>query len=247
VAGEVTSATQPFPAKPPPFARQSFNEDEITNISSEAREAVRTKLRGVRFGSLYNPASLQGTVFLPGTIGGGNWSGASYDPTSGLMFVNANNLARVLRLQESAEEAEPYRDVGLLRLTDDQGYSGVKPPWGVLTAIDLNRGDIRWQVPLGEFPELTARGIPPTGTPNLGGTIVTAGGLVFIGGTMDEKIRAFDSAKGKVLWEHKLPFAGYATPSTYSVNGRQFVVIAAGGGGKLGTKSGDAFVAFTLP
>ena len=100
---------------------------------------------------------------------------------------------------------------------------------------------------LGEFPELTARGIRPTGTPNLGGSIVTAGGVVFIGATMDEQFRAFDSATGQLLWEHKLPFGGYATPSTYSVNGRQFVVIAAGGGGKLGTKSGDAYVAFALP
>jgi quinoprotein glucose dehydrogenase len=247
VPGEQTSATQPFPLKPAPFARQGFTDDEITNISKEANEAVRAKLKGARFGALYTPPSLQGTVYNPGTIGGGNWSGASFDPATGLLYVNANNFPRVLKLLPLPDSSALYDDGGLLRLTDHEGYPGVKPPWGVLTALDLNRGEIRWQATLGEFAELTARGLAPTGTPNLGGSIVTAGSLVFIGGTMDEKFRAFDGATGKLLWEHKLPFGGYATPCTYAVNGRQFVVIAAGGGGKLGTKSGYAYVAFALP
>lgn len=243
---ERAAASQPVPLKPPPFARQGFTEDDFTNISSEARESVRAKLKSARLGPLYTPPGLNGTVYSPGTIGGGTWSGASFDPTTGILYVNANNFPRVLKLQPTSDKAAPYRDTGFLRLTDHQGYPGVKPPWGTLTAIDLNRGETRWQVVLGEFPELSARGIPPTGTPNLGGSIVTAGGLVFIGATMDEKIRAFDSATGRLLWERKLPFGGYATPSTYSMGGRQFLVIAAGGGGKLGTKSGDAFVAFAL-
>jgi quinoprotein glucose dehydrogenase len=117
----------------------------------------------------------------------------------------------------------------------------------LLNAIDLNKGEFVWRVPLGEFPELTARGIPQTGTENFGGTIVTAGGLVFIGGTKDEKIHAFDKSDGKLLWDFKLDAGGYATPCTYTVKGRQYVAIAAGGGGKLGTKSGDSFVAFALP
>ena len=117
----------------------------------------------------------------------------------------------------------------------------------MLSAIDLNKGEMAWQVPLGEYAELTKRGIPPTGTENFGGTIVTAGGLVFIGGSNDEKFRAFDKSTGEILWETKLPAGGYATPSTYQVNGLQFVVIAACGGGKPGTKSGDTFVAFALP
>lgn len=247
VPEEQAAPTQPFPSRPAAFARQGFNEDDVTDISKEARASVRAKLEGVRLGPLYTPASLRGTVYSPGTIGGGTWAGASFDPTTGSLYVNANNFPRVLKLRPTGKGSAPYRDTGQLRLTDSEGYPGVKPPWGTLTSIDLNLGTIKWQVALGEFPELTARGIAPTGTPNLGGSIVTAGGLVFIGATMDEKLRAFDSATGKLLWEHKLPFGGYATPSTYSVNGHQFVVIAAGGGGKLGTKSGDALVAFALP
>jgi quinoprotein glucose dehydrogenase len=140
----------------------------------------------------------------------------------------------------------PYNHMGYNRFLDPQGYPAVKPPWGTLNAIDLNRGEILWQVPLGELPELTAKGIPPTGTENYGGPVLTASGLLFIGATKDERFRAFDTETGKVLWETKLPAGGYATPATYEVNGRQYVVIAAGGG-KMGTKSGDAYVAFALP
>lgn len=247
VPGEKTSPTQPFPIKPIAFAKQDFTPDDITNISKEAHEAVVEKLKGVQFGPLFTPPSVEGTVYAPGTIGGGNWSGASFDPTTGLLYVNANNFPRVIKLLPSGDKNAPYKEGGQIRLTDHEGYPGVKPPWGTLTAIDVNRGEVKWQVPLGEFEALKRRGVPQTGTPSLGGTIVTAGGLVFIGGTMDEKFRAFDSATGKVLWEAKLPFGGYATPSTYAVNGRQYVVIAAGGGGKLGTKAGDAYVAFALP
>jgi quinoprotein glucose dehydrogenase len=140
----------------------------------------------------------------------------------------------------------PFTHTGYNRFLDRDGYPAVKPPWGTLNAIDLDRGVIAWSRPLGELKELTRRGIPPTGTENYGGPIVTAGGLVFIGASKDEKFRAFDSATGQVLFEAELPAGGYATPATYSVDGRQFVVIAAGGG-KMGTKSGDAYVAFALP
>ncbi len=140
----------------------------------------------------------------------------------------------------------PYGHTGYNRFLDPEGYPAVRPPWGTLNAIDLNTGEYLWKVPLGEFAELTARGIPPTGTENYGGPVVTAGGLVFIAATKDEMIRAFDAETGKVLWQAKLPAGGYATPATYSVEGRQFVVIACGGG-KMGTKSGDAYVAFALP
>jgi quinoprotein glucose dehydrogenase len=147
---------------------------------------------------------------------------------------------------EAAQSGRPYTHLGYNRFLDPDGYPAVKPPWGTLNAIDLDAGEIRWSVPLGELPELTERGLPPTGTENYGGPVLTAGGLVFIGASKDEMFRAFDKASGRVLWQAKLPAGGYATPSTYEAGGRQFVVIAAGGG-KMGTPSGDAYVAFALP
>jgi quinoprotein glucose dehydrogenase len=140
----------------------------------------------------------------------------------------------------------PYTTTGYNRWLDASGYPAIKPPWGTLNAIDLNTGDYLWRTPLGEIPELTAKGIPQTGTENYGGPVVTAGGLVFIAASKDEHLRAFDRRTGKELWKFKLPAAGYATPATYAVNGRQYVVIACGGG-KCGTASGDAYMAFCIP
>jgi quinoprotein glucose dehydrogenase len=140
----------------------------------------------------------------------------------------------------------PYTMAGYTRFTDKDGYPGIKPPWGTLNAVDLNSGKLLWKVPLGEYEELTKKGIPVTGTENYGGPLVTKGGLVFIAATKDEKIRAFDKKTGKVVWQAKLPAAGYATPATYFIEGRQYVVIACGGG-KIGSKSGDRYVAFALP
>jgi quinoprotein glucose dehydrogenase len=141
---------------------------------------------------------------------------------------------------------EPYTHTGYNRFLDKNGYPAVKPPWGTLNAINLNTGEYEWTVRLGEFEELTKQGIPITGAENYGGPVVTASGLIFIAATKDEKFRAFDQKTGKLLWETKLPAGGYATPSIYQVKGRQYVVIACGGG-KMGTKSGDAYVAFALP
>jgi quinoprotein glucose dehydrogenase len=140
----------------------------------------------------------------------------------------------------------PFVRAGGGRWLDDEGYPNVKPPWGTLNAIDLNTGEYRWKIPLGEYPELTAQGMPPTGTDNYGGPIVTAGGVIFIAATRDEMFRAFDQKTGRLLWSTRLPAAGYATPTTYLAGGRQYVVIACGGG-KLGTKSDDTYVAFALP
>lgn len=144
-------------------------------------------------------------------------------------------------------ERPSYRDFGYPKLLDAEGYPGCKPPWGLLNAIDLKTGKIAWRVPLGEYPELTRRGIPKTGTENFGGAMVTAGGLVFCGGTRDIKIRAFDKTNGDELWSSPLPFGGFAPPSTYQVHGKQYVIIPATGGGKLDTPTGDAYVAFALP
>ena len=156
---------------------------------------------------------------------------------------------RTLAVEEPPDtlpEESTYTNTGYIRFKDPEGYPAVKPPWGTLNAIDLNKGEILWQVPLGEFKELTAKGIPVTGTENYGGAIVTKSGLLFIGASQDEMFRAFDIKDGKVLWEHQLPAGGYATPSSYQVDGKQYVVIACGGG-KMGTDSGDAYIAFALP
>ena len=150
-----------------------------------------------------------------------------------------------LRGIENNRDEIPYTHTGYNRFLDPEGYPAVKPPWGTLSAIDLNKGEILWQVPLGEFEELTKRGIPKTGTENYGGPVVTAGGVIFIAASKDEYFRAFDKNTGEEIWKYKLPAGGYATPSVYEVDGRQYVVIACGGG-KMGTKSGDSYVAFSL-
>ena len=250
VPGEQAWPTQPIPVKPPPFAVQSFDESNVTNVGEPNRDSVLAQLKKIRSGPAFNPPSLQGTIVIPGFHGGANWSGACFDPTSGLLYVNSNNVPNVMTLVEAKGDATPrygeFSHTGYNQLLDHEGYPGIKPPWGQLTAINLNTGEFAWQVPLGEHPELTARGVPQTGTETFGGSIVTAGGLVFIAGTKDERIRAFDKQTGEVLWEYQLPAGGYATPATYMVDGRQYLVIAAGGAGKLRTKAGDAFVAFAL-
>ena len=354
--GEETWPTQPFPVKPPPFARQHFSEEEITDISPEAHEYVKTIWTTTRTGEQFIPPSTEGTMYFPGFDGGAEWGGASYDSNTGVLYVNANempwiqhmvelqldmgdqsepktikdagekvyktncaichgqsregnttgiyppllNLNKTLprefamaiiekgngfmpsynqfsnekknallaylyndNIQKSQENdgeknwlddlnkellefAIPYSHTGYNRFFDQEGYPAVKPLWGTLNAIDLNKGEILWQVPLGEFEELTKRGIPKTGTENYGGPVATAGGLIFIAASKDGYIRAFDKDTGTELWKHKLPAGGYATPSVFAVDRRQYIVIACGGG-KMGTAPGDYYVAFALP
>jgi len=339
--GELASPTQPFPSKPAPFVRQFFSEQEITNISDSATAFVRDKIKGAKMGAIFTAPDTAGIVQFPGTRGGAEWGGASVDPETGILYVNANEIPLLIRMKAvpyddesnamskgekiytvnnctmchgadragtnvfpslqnvskrlntdyvntvlttgkgqmpafpniSAEDKKAlvdflfnkekketvvkkdtagskakYRYVhnGWITLTDKEGFPGVKPPWGTLNAIDLNKGEILWQVPLGEYPELAKRGIRNTGTQNLGGAVVTAGGLIIIGATYDEKLRIFDKQNGKLLWEYKLPAGGYATPATYIIKGKQYIVVAAGGGGKVGSPSGDAYVAFRL-
>ncbi len=148
---------------------------------------------------------------------------------------------------DNKEKRKRYRLKGYTQLKDQDGYPGVKPPWGTLNAVNLNTGELVWKIPLGEYPELAAKGQHNTGTQLFGGGIVTAGGLIFIGASQDEKFRAIDKTSGKILWEYQLPFGGYATPATYQVDGKQYVVIAAAGGGRQLTKAGDYYIAFALP
>ena len=346
--GEETWPTQPIPVKPAPFARQRMTEADVTDLTPAAHDSALARFRRLRHDHLFAPPSRQGTVVLPGFDGGGEWGGAAFDRTTGVLYVNASDVPWIAAMRERVRPAAtaprtgdeiyaascvschgadrrgdggrtpslvgvierrtpaelrqviergkgfmpafpqltdvqkdaviaylggrtgvvapagsaPARSddpraaagvapsrfefLGYERWRDAQGYPAIKPPWGTLSAIDLNTGEYRWRITLGEHAALTARGVPPTGTEMYGGPIVTAGGLVFIAATMDAKLRAFDKRTGELLWEAKLPAAGYATPSTYRVNGKQYVVVAAGGG-KLGTPSGDAYVAFALP
>jgi len=246
--GDRAWPTQPFPVKPPPYSRQVFTEDDLTNISPEAHAYVQEIFKKARGGKPWLPINEQPTIVFPGLDGGTNWGGGSVDPATGWLYVNSENEPWILSLKAAkAGAGYPFTFGEFKRFEDQEGYPAIKPPWGQLTAIDLNKGEFVWQVPLGELKELKARTVPQTGTRNIGGSVVTAGGLLFIGATKDEKFRAFDKATGKVLWEAQLPAGGYASPCTYEVDGKQYVVIAAGGGGKPRTKSGDAFVAFALP
>ncbi len=248
VPGEFASPTQPFPTKPPAFTTQGLTEDRLSNLDAATREFVLEEFRHYRSEGIFTPPSIRGSVNFPGFHGGANWSAAAFDPTTGRLYVNSTEMACLQTLFETPGGNFKYANRGYVRLRDQNGYPANAPPWGQLSAIDLNMGEIVWQKPLGEFDELTRRGIPPTGQENFGGPTVTAGGLVFIASTMDAKLRAYDKDSGKILLSAPLDSAGYAAPITYlGADGRQYVVICAGGGGKLNTPKGDAVVAFALP
>ncbi len=238
--GEVVSKTQPFPVKPPPFSSQKF---EPSDVTPEAEAQIKRQLADLKNGGMFAPPSRQGTVVLPGTLGGGLWGGAAAVP-AGNLYVNSQNVASVHQLIDAAPNSPyPYALKGYAKIRDEKGNSGAKPPWGLLTAINLNKGEFSWQKIFGKDPSTTKE----VGTENMGGPAVTASGLLFIGATKDEMFRVYDVATGAILFEHKLPAGGYATPAIYSVNGKQYVAIACGGGGRMATKSGDAYVAFALP
>jgi quinoprotein glucose dehydrogenase len=246
VPGEELWPTQPFPVKPPPLNRIAFTEDQVTNLSPESQAAIQKIWGESRAGRIYTPPSKQGTIVHPGFRGGVLWGGCSFDPKRNRLFVNSDENTNRIVLEESPPgRGYRYHLTQRSRLFDPEGYPAIKPPWGYMTAVDLEKGDFAWRVVNGEYPELKKRGVPKTGTPSNGGSIATAGGLVFMAGTFDEKIRAFDSDTGEILWEHQLEAAGFATPCTYERNGRQYVTIGAGGGNGF-TKSGDSFVTFSL-
>jgi quinoprotein glucose dehydrogenase len=327
IDGEQLAATQPFPLQPPPFARQGLTEAMLTTRTPEARAAVLERFRKLQSG-FFEPPSFAGTIVFPGFDGGAEWGGAAFDPDSGLLYVNSNEMPWIVKMipnddtslynskcaschredrtggigpslvdiakrmtrdeiativrqgtgrmpaypdmggrnindvadflitgidkgKDPKNASDPnwlkYRNDGYDIFLDPEGYPAIAPPWGTLNAIDLNAGTMRWTIPLGEFPDLAAKGLKNTGSDNYGGPVVTAGGLLFIGATnFDKKFRAFDKLTGELLWETTLPAAGNATPSIYSVNGREYIVIACGGG-KNGAPSGSSIVAFALP
>ena len=263
---EKTSWTQPFPVAPPPLVRQQLSANEAWGTTEAERNACKERLARLRSNGIFTPPSVQGIVAIPGNLGGMNWSSGAFDPQRQLFVTNVNNLPMEVHLiprdqylsQEQAAEAGKFRgDVspqhgtpyGMSRqaVLSPQGLPCLPPPWGELVAVDMNKGTIRWHVPLGAAVKLEGKTFAVAGTPNLGGPILTAAGLVFIGSSMDDSFRAFDVDTGQVLWTTQLPAGGQATPMTYQENGRQYVVISAGGHGKLGTTLGDSVVAFALP
>jgi quinoprotein glucose dehydrogenase len=340
--GEKLSSSQPIPTRPAPFVRQNFTEDQINDLLHDTSyNDVKKRWASYRKDHMYAPLTLRGTIVFPGLDGGGEWGGAAFDPESGLLYVNANEMAWIITMKEKpvVPKKETYAEAGVRlyrqhcmachgedrkgtgnfpsvvnmksrynrdqllelinsgrrmmpgfkQLTEDEkeaissflleqkkdlkrafqaqpvdsflnlpygitgynkflskeGYPAIKPPWGTLNAINLNTGELSWKIPLGEYPEFKEKGIV-TGTENYGGPVVTAGGILFIAATRDGKIRAINKLNGKILWEVQLPAPGFATPAVYMVNGKQYMVIACGGG-KLETKSGDSYVAFALP
>ncbi len=249
IPGEQASPTQPVPVKPAPLVRQSITESDLTDLSARSHRYALAQFRALAGGSIFLPPSRRGTLVIPGFQGGVGWGGASFNPETGRFVINTNEIPYRLRVVDSHRPDYPFNVENFDDpFVDEEGFPAIRPPWGKLSALDLSTGDALWQVPLGEYQELTLRGIPATGTDNIGGSLQTQTGLVFIAATKDRQFRALDAASGKVLWSALLPAAGHASPATYSVDGKQFVVIAAGGGSIAeSAPSGDEYIAFSLP
>lgn len=268
IPGEQASPTQPFPVLPKPVGPRQVTVDDAWGLTEEDRERARKRIAALKNEGPFTPPSFEGTMVAPSNAGGIHWGGVSYDPNTNLLVTNINRLVAVIRLvpRERIEEEDgkpgsmraetgwqngtPYvlkRDY-LIDFESKTISMQTQPPWGTLLAIDMNSGELKWEVPLGfmydprEYPDAIH-----WGSLNFGGALTTSGGLTFVAGTHDNFFRAFETKTGKLLWQDQLPAGGQATPMSYVLNGKQFVVIAAGGHGKLGTKLGDAVVAYALP
>jgi quinoprotein glucose dehydrogenase len=268
---ERTAKTQPFPLKPPPLSRMSMTAADVATVTPELETACKKLIEGMQLGGPFLPVTYNRLrVQFPGNHGGVNWGGMSYNPQLGYLFVNTNELGQISGLKDRVPNAtEPARAEGQGNRVDPNGpYVGIpgggrfsirtgtdpqqllcqQPPWGLLTAINVHTGEFVWRVPLG-----ITESLPPdkqrTGRPGNGGTIATAGGLIFVGATDDSRFRAFDARTGNELWTHKLTGAAQATPMTFEGrDGRQYVVITATGGGFFNNPiTDDSVLAFALP
>jgi quinoprotein glucose dehydrogenase len=265
VPGEAAAATQPFPTLPPPLVPQKLTPEDAWGPTEADCDWCRERIKALRSEGAFTPPSLGGSILFPGNIGGMHWGGASYDPARGLLIANVNRIATVVKLiprteYEAAIKSEGHRlsgeygpqrgtPYGMYRefLLSPSGTPCNAPPWGELVALDVNTGALKWRTPLGMIPRFPQ--FPKStewGSVNLGGSITTAGGLIFAGAAMDTWLRAFDIETGKEIWKAELPASAQATPMSYEAGGKQYIVIAAGGHGKLGTKLGDYVVAFSL-
>jgi glucose dehydrogenase len=260
VPGEQAWPTQPFPLKPPPLGRIDFDpaRDFYTLTSDHAAycQALWNDHQMYTEGPFTPPGPDRTMVTFPSTLGGGNWNGLAYDPSRGLLFTNVSNIGQVARMQQGKDRSG---NVGWVRVSPWGGPVGRfwnpesklpcnAPPFGELVAVNVNTGDIAWKRPLGFYPELNARGFGNTGAPNIGGPMVTQSGVLFVGASIDRRFRAFDSSTGTLLWETELDAAAHSVPMTFlGKDGRQYVVVAAGGGSFLGSAPGRHIVAFALP
>lgn len=265
VPGEASWPTQRFPTGPPPLATATATPDDAWGITPWDRALSRELIERYRYEGIYTPPSLQGSIEFPGVAGGTNWGSVTFEPRRGLVVLNMSHLPFVVKLfpregfdhdraraewqaEYSPQHGTPYV-MGRAPLLSPLGLPATKPPWGTLAAVDVNTGKVKWEVPLGTVRDLSPIPVPIRwGVPSMGGPISTAGDLVLIGGAADNYIRAFDIETGDELWKRRLPAGGQATPMTYysPSTGKQLVVIAAGGHGKIGTTLGDYLVAFAL-
>ena len=262
VKGEALSPTQPFPTHVHVMVPQKLSADDAFGLTPWDIGACREMIAGARNDGLYTPPTEQGTLLFPMTGGGMNWGGITFDPVNQVLYANTTRAGHLITLFpaekfEELDERFPDKEVsrqegtafGMIRdtLLSPIGMPCNPPPWGVLAAVDLKAGKVLWEVPLGTTEELVPLNIAVrTGTPTLGGSLITAGGVLFIGATIDKYLRAFSAKSGEELWQGRLPAGGFATPMAYEYKGTQYVVIAAGGHGQLGTEPGDSLVAFRL-
>ncbi|HEX5027038.1 MAG TPA: pyrroloquinoline quinone-dependent dehydrogenase [Agriterribacter sp.] len=269
IEGEEANATQPFPIFPAPLGLQNITPEDAWGITPEDKKEAEKKIAEYLNNGPFTPPSYQGTIMAPGNVGGIHWGGMCFDPEQGLLITNINRVPALIRMlpreklarleqeDETLLRAETGRQAGtpyvmkrsyLFKVIDGNMMMLTSPPWGTLLSIDVNSGAKKWEVPLGymldpgKYP-----GAEKWGSVNFGGAIVTAGNLLFVAATMDNHLRAFNTKTGALLWEYLLPASAQATPMSYEMDGKQYVVIAAGGHGKLGSQQGDYVMAFSLP